>query len=96
MAIPEVLRNRDFDLYWGGVVLSQIGTRGAVAANLYQVYELTGSTAQVGLVGLAQAVALLVLSPSAGSTPTAWTGAGCSRRRRRWRCWSRRAWRRSP
>jgi MFS family permease len=66
MAIPEVLRNRDFDLYWGGVVLSQIGTRGAVAANLYQVYELTGSTAQVGLVGLAQAVALLVLSPVGG------------------------------
>ncbi|MFG3064993.1 MFS transporter [Streptomyces sp. NPDC048231] len=66
MAIPEVLRNRDFDLYWGGVVFSQIGTRGAVAANLYQVYQLTGSTAQVGLVGLAQAVALLVLSPVGG------------------------------
>ncbi|MFE7214875.1 MFS transporter [Streptomyces sp. NPDC001698] len=66
MAIPEVLRNRDFNLYWGGVVFSQIGTRGAVAANLYQVYQLTGSTAQVGLVGLAQAVALLVLSPVGG------------------------------
>ncbi|QXE33018.1 MFS transporter [Streptomyces sp. GMY02] len=66
MAIPEVLRNRDFTLYWGGVILSQIGTRGAVAANLYQVYQLTGSTAQVGLVGLSQAVALLVLSPLGG------------------------------
>lgn len=66
IAIPEILRNRDFDLYWGGVILSQIGTRGAVAANLYQVYQLTGSTAQVGLVGLAQAVALLVLSPIGG------------------------------
>lgn len=65
-ALPEVLRNRDFDLYWSGVVLSQIGTRGAVAANLYQVYQLTGSTAQVGLVGLAQALALLVLSPAGG------------------------------
>ncbi|HEX5495348.1 MAG TPA: MFS transporter [Mycobacteriales bacterium] len=64
--VPDVLRNRDFDLYWGGVILSQIGTRGAVAANLYQVYQLTGSTAQVGLVGLAQAVALLVLSPLGG------------------------------
>lgn len=64
--VPAVLRNRDFDLYWAGVVLSQIGTRGAVAANLYQVYELTRSTAQVGLVGLAQAAALLVLSPLGG------------------------------
>lgn len=64
--VPAVLRNRDFSLYWGGVVLSQIGTRGAVAANLYQVYALTGSTTRVGLVGLAQAVALLVLSPLGG------------------------------
>ena len=64
--LPVVLRNRDFDLYWGGVILSQIGTRGAVAANLYQVYELTGSTAKVGLIGLAQAAALLVLSPLGG------------------------------
>jgi MFS family permease len=66
VGLPVVLRNRDFDLYWGGVILSQVGTRAAVAANLYQVYELSGSTAQVGLVGLAQAVALLVLSPLGG------------------------------
>jgi MFS family permease len=65
-AVPDVLRNRDFDLYWSGVVLSQIGTRGAVAANLYQVYDLTGSVAATGLVGAAQAVALLVLSPLGG------------------------------
>jgi MFS family permease len=66
VGLPAVLHNRDFDLYWAGVVLSQIGTRGAVAANLYQVFELTGSTVQVGLVGLAQAAALLVLSPLGG------------------------------
>ncbi len=67
MALPDVLRNRDFDLYWGGVVLSQIGTRGTVAANFYQVYDLTGSVVQTGLVGAAQAVALLVLSPLGGA-----------------------------
>ena len=65
--MPGVLRNRDFDLYWSGVVLSQVGTRGTVAANLYQVYELTGSVAYTGLVGAAQAVALLVLSPLGGA-----------------------------
>lgn len=65
-SVPAVLRHRDFDLYWLGVVGSQIGTRGTVAANLYQVYALTGSTLQVGLVGAAQAVALLVLSPLGG------------------------------
>ena len=67
MALPDVLRNRDFDLYWSGVVLSQIGTRGAVAANFYQVYDLTGSVLQTGLVGAGQAVALLVLSPLGGA-----------------------------
>jgi MFS family permease len=63
---PPVLRNRNFNLFWSGVVLSQIGTRGTVAANLYQVYDLTGSVVQTGLVGAAQAVALLVLSPLGG------------------------------
>lgn len=67
MALPDVLRNRDFDLYWAGVVLSQIGTRGTVAASLYQVYDLTGSIPYTGLVGVGQAVALLVLSPLGGA-----------------------------
>lgn len=67
MALPAVLRHRDFDLYWAGVVLSQIGTRGTVAANLYQVYALTGSVTQTGLVGLGQAVSLLLISPFGGA-----------------------------
>ena len=67
MALPEVLKNRDFNLYWSGVVLSQIGTRGTVAANLYHVYALTDSIAYTGLVGAGQAVALLLLSPLGGA-----------------------------
>lgn len=65
--MPEVLRNRDFDLYWSGVVLSQIGTRGTLAANLYHVYALTDSIAWTGLVGGGQAIALLLLSPLGGA-----------------------------
>ena len=60
MRVAAVLRNRDFNLYWAGVVFSQIGTRGTVAANLYHVYQLTGSVTRTGLVGAGQAVALLV------------------------------------
>jgi MFS family permease len=67
MKAPPALRHRDFDLYWFGVVFSQIGTRGTVAANLYQVYLLSRSTAITGMVGLAQAVSLLVLSPLGGA-----------------------------
>jgi MFS family permease len=72
MGLPPVLRNRDFNLYWAGVVLSQIGTRATVAANLYHVYHLTGSIAQTGLVGAGQAVALLVLSPLGGVLADRW------------------------
>jgi MFS family permease len=67
MKPPPALRHRDFNLYWFGVVFSQIGTRGTVAANLYQVYLLSRSTTITGLVGLAQAVSLLVLSPLGGA-----------------------------
>jgi len=64
---PAIIGHRDFRLYWSGVVLSEIGTRGTFAAVLYHVYDLSGSTFQTGLVGLAQAVALLVLSPLGGA-----------------------------
>lgn len=67
-----LLRNRDFVLFWSGVVLSQIGTRATVAASLWQVYELTGSIATTGLVGGAQAVALVVLSPLGGVLADRW------------------------
>ena len=67
MRVPDLLRNRDFDMYWTGVVLSEIGTRGTFAANLFHMYTLTNSTLQTGLVGLFQAVALIFLSPLGGA-----------------------------
>jgi len=63
---PDVLREPGFRLFWLGTVFSQIGTRGTVAANLWQVLQLTNSTLQVGLVGLAEALALLLLAPLGG------------------------------
>ena len=53
-------------------MLSQIGTRATVAASLYQVYALTGSIAATGLVGAAQAVALVTLSPLGGVLADRW------------------------
>ena len=67
MPIPAVARHRDFNLYWFGLVASQIGTRATSVANLYQVYALTRSVPITGLVGLSQGVALLVLSPLGGA-----------------------------
>lgn len=65
--IPAVLNEPGFRLYWLGTVLSNVGTRGTVAANLWQVLLLTNSTAQVGLVGLSEALALLLLAPLGGA-----------------------------
>jgi MFS family permease len=65
--IPAVLNEPGFRLYWLGTVLSNIGTRGTVAANLWQVLLLTNSTAEVGLVGLSEAIALLLLAPLGGA-----------------------------
>jgi MFS family permease len=72
MLWSRLLHNRDFLLFWSGVVLSQIGTRATVAASLWQVYDLTGSIAMTGLVGAAQAVALVVLSPLGGVLADRW------------------------
>jgi MFS family permease len=62
-----MLQNRDFMLFWTGLVFSQVGVRATLAANLYHVYVITGSTLQTGLVGLAQGVALIVVSPLGGA-----------------------------
>lgn len=59
--------SRNFLLYWAGVVLSEIGLRGTLAVDLYHVYALTGSTAQVGVVGLAQGLTIVTLSPLGGA-----------------------------
>jgi len=53
------LRRRDFRNLWLGQMISTIGAEIAVIAVPYQVYTRTGSTALVGLLGLASLVPLL-------------------------------------
>src|SRR5438105_12733606 len=65
--VPQVLRLHNFRLYWFGVVFSQIGSRATTAANLWQLFGLTHSTLQVGLAGVFDLTALLVLGVLAGA-----------------------------
>lgn len=63
--LPDVepLRaSREFRLLWIGQLVSQGGSSLRLVAVPYQVYVLTGSTFAVGLIGLFQAVPLIVLS----------------------------------
>jgi len=55
------LRRRDFRNLWFGQTISTIGAEIAVVAVPYQVYRETGSTALVGLLGLASLVPLLAV-----------------------------------
>ncbi|MFC0527522.1 MFS transporter [Phytohabitans kaempferiae] len=63
----SVLRIPEFRRYWAGVLAVQVGSFGTNSAILYHVYAVTGSLTQTGLVGAAQVLALLGVSPFAGA-----------------------------
>ncbi len=50
------LRHRDFRLFWAGLLLSSVGSQFTTVAMAWQIYELTDSPLQIGLIGLARAV----------------------------------------
>ena len=54
-------RNRDFRIFWIGSFLSSIGTQFTTVAMAWQIYELTNSALQIGLLGLARAVPQMFL-----------------------------------
>jgi MFS family permease len=56
-----------FRMLWLGEVVSHIGRHITLVALPFQVYELTGSPLAVGLIGLAQFIPLVVLSPIGGA-----------------------------
>ena len=59
--MPEALRHRDFRLFWWGAVLSGLGSQFTMVAMAWQIYELTDSPLQIGLLGLARAVPQMLL-----------------------------------
>jgi MFS family permease len=60
------LRYRDFSVFWTGSFLSGIGSQFTTVAMAWQIYELTDSALQVGLLGLARAVPQMGLLLVAG------------------------------
>jgi MFS family permease len=55
------LRHRDFRLFWTGLLLSSIGSQFTAVAMAWQIYELTNSPLQIGLMGLARGVPQVVM-----------------------------------
>jgi MFS family permease len=63
---PSPLRYRDFRIFWTGCFLSGIGSQFTSVAMAWQIYELTNSAFQIGLLGLARALPQIVLLLIAG------------------------------
>ena len=59
--LSPLRRHRSFRLLWFGQLVSNAGTQMRLVALPYQVYVLTGSPFQVGLLGLFQAIPLISL-----------------------------------
>lgn len=54
--LPVALRNRDFRLFWGGMVVSSLGSQFTSVAMAWQIYTITGSPLDLGLIGLVRGV----------------------------------------
>jgi MFS family permease len=61
------LRHRDFRLFWGGQLVSLIGTWMQSVGQAWLVLEITGSPLQLGAVTALQFAPVLVLSPIGGA-----------------------------
>jgi MFS family permease len=53
---PSPLRHRDFRIFWTALLLSSVGSQFTTVAIAWQIYELTNSPLQLGLIGLARAL----------------------------------------
>ncbi|MBI2942268.1 MAG: MFS transporter [Chloroflexi bacterium] len=54
------LRHRNFLLFWIGLITSNTGTWMQLVAQGFLIYDLTGSKAMLGLVGLARAIPMIL------------------------------------
>lgn len=62
----QVLRQRDFGLFWLSLLFSAVGTQISAVAIAWQVYEITNSPFQLGLTGLFRALPVMILSLPGG------------------------------
>ena len=67
----HVLRHRDYRYIWMGQFVSMLGTQMHAAALSWQVYQMTGSAVQLGLLGLIRAIAVMSTSLLGGAVADA-------------------------
>src|SRR5574342_375590 len=62
----SAMRHRNFQLYFGGQLISNIGTWMQIVAQAWVVYQLGHSELTLGLVAFASAIPVLAISPWGG------------------------------
>ena len=62
----RALRHRNFKLFFGGQLISLIGTWMQSVAQSWLVYSLTGSTVLLGLVGFSSQLPVFLMAPIGG------------------------------
>ena len=67
----RALRHRNYQLFFGGQLISLIGTWMQSVAQSWLVYRLTGSAALLGVVGFAGQIPVFLLAPIGGAVADA-------------------------
>ena len=62
MSLFEALQYRDYRIFWSGQVVSVMGFQMLIVTIGWLMYDITGSSVQLGLVGLSTAVPAIVLN----------------------------------
>jgi MFS family permease len=68
----RALKHRNFRLFFGGQIISLVGTWMQTVAQAWLIYRLTGSGALLGLLGFVGQIPIFVLSPVAGLVADRW------------------------
>lgn len=62
----KVLTQRDFGLFWSSLLISAVGNQIAGVTVAWQVYEITDSPFQLGLIGIFRALPVIIFSLTGG------------------------------
>jgi MFS family permease len=66
------LRHRNFKLFFGGQIISLVGTWMQTVAEAWLMYRLTGSSVLLGVLGFVSQIPIFLLSPLAGLVADRW------------------------
>src|SRR5215472_11495103 len=68
----RALKHRNFQLFFGGQIISLVGTWMQTVAEAWLVYRLTGSSKLLGLLGFVSQIPIFLLSPAGGLAADRW------------------------